>query len=595
VALILTPFAAAAEITSTGPLTRVLITPDLNCGVSHVGDSAPEFFGDTACGTLLASGGVLYGPASIPAGGGASPRTAFTPVSQTGPTGTGTAGDPYRIVTVVDLGTSGLRITETDSYVLGQESYRTDVQVSNTGGASRDVILYRAGDCFLQNSDFGFGAVETGTGAVTCLEAINSTTPGTRIEQFFPITPGSKYYEAQFNEVWSWIGTQVAFPNTCRCGEYIDNGAGLSWSITIPPGGSTTVSSLITFSPLGIAPLSTTKTADAATSAPASGNGYTITVANPNASAVTLNSITDTLPAGFSYVSGSTTGVTTANPSVSGQTLTWAGPFSVPATGSVSLHFSVIVSSTPGDYFNNATADAGSATVVPTGPTAMITVTSPQTGTLQVIKHVVNDSGGSASAANFTLSVSGTSPSSASFPGAESPGTTVTLGPGSYSVTETGPSGYTASFSADCSGTIAAGQTKTCTITNDDIAAPPVGDEGCSHGYWKNHESAWISTAYSPSQTVGSVFSAAGPLGSSSLLDALKFKGGSTITAAKQILLRQAVAALLNAAHPGVAYPRTTAQVIASVNAALASNDRTTILELASALDADNNLGCPLS
>ena len=43
-----------------------------------------------------------------------------------------------------------------------------------------------------------------------------------------------------------------------------------------------------------------------------------------------------------------------------------------------------------------------------------------------MIKHVVNDSGGSASAANFTLSVSGTSPSPASFPGAESPGTTVT-------------------------------------------------------------------------------------------------------------------------------------------------------------------------
>ena len=36
-------------------------------------------------------------------------------------------------------------------------------------------------------------------------------------------------------------------------------------------------------------------------------------------------------------------------------------------------------------------------------------------------------------------------------------------------VSETGPSGYTASYSADCSGTIAIGQTKTCTVTNDDI------------------------------------------------------------------------------------------------------------------------------
>jgi Prealbumin-like fold domain len=215
--------------------------------------------------------------------------------------------------------------------------------------------------------------------------------------------------------------------------------------------------------------------------------------------------------------------------------------------------------------------------------------------TLHVIKHVVNDSGGSASAANFTMSVTGTSPNPASFAGAESPGTTVTLGAGSYNVTETGPSGYAASFSADCTGTIAAGQEKTCTVTNDDVAAPPVGNEGCSHGYWMNHQAAWSPTGYASSQTVGSVFSGSEPLASSTLLDALKFKGGSTVTEAKQILLRQAVAALLNAQHPGVSYPRTTAQVIAAVNAALASNNRTTILDLASALDADNNLDCPLS
>ena len=47
----------------------------------------------------------------------------------------------------------------------------------------------------------------------------------------------------------------------------------------------------------------------------------------------------------------------------------------------------------------------------------------------------------------------------------------MTLDAGAYNVTESGPSGYTASFSADCSGSIANGQTKTCTVTNDDQAA----------------------------------------------------------------------------------------------------------------------------
>jgi hypothetical protein len=91
-----------------------------------------------------------------------------------------------------------------------------------------------------------------------------------------------------------------------------------------------------------------------------------------------------------------------------------------------------------------------------------------KTGTLIVIKHVVNDNGGQANAVNFTMNVNGVIAVPQSFPGAESPGTTVTVAPGSYTVTETGPGGYAQSNSADCSGTIAAGETKTCTVTNDD-------------------------------------------------------------------------------------------------------------------------------
>jgi hypothetical protein len=94
---------------------------------------------------------------------------------------------------------------------------------------------------------------------------------------------------------------------------------------------------------------------------------------------------------------------------------------------------------------------------------------------LIVIKHVVNDNGGTAVAGDFSMSTGGTNANPADgFAGEESPGTTVTLDAGSYNVTETGPSGYTALFSTDCSGSIAVGETKTCTVTNDDIAVPHV-------------------------------------------------------------------------------------------------------------------------
>jgi len=46
----------------------------------------------------------------------------------------------------------------------------------------------------------------------------------------------------------------------------------------------------------------------------------------------------------------------------------------------------------------------------------------------------------------------------------------VGLDAGAYSVDESGGNpNYTKSLSADCTGTIAIGETKTCTITNDDI------------------------------------------------------------------------------------------------------------------------------
>jgi hypothetical protein len=97
---------------------------------------------------------------------------------------------------------------------------------------------------------------------------------------------------------------------------------------------------------------------------------------------------------------------------------------------------------------------------------------------------------------------------------------------------------------------------------------------------------------------VDSVFASAAAfpsLGSASLLDALSFGGGPGALGGARILLRAAVASLLNAAHPDVNFPSTIAEVIADVNAALASGDRSTMLALAGALDADNNLGCPLN
>lgn len=426
------PSASAAStqtITSSGPLTSIGISDTLNCSVNHTGDASGEFFGDTACGTFLAAGGNIYGPPSVPAGGnvtGASNFVAFTPVSQSAVTGAGTVADPYKIVTVVDAGTTGLRVTETDTYVVGQETYRSDVTVASSG-AQAAAVVYRAGDCFLQDSDTGFGAVDATTGSVSCVgvTTVNGTdVPSSRIEQWRPLTGGSSHYEASYSQVWSAIATGSPFDNTCRCNENIDNGAGLSWSITVPAGGAVTLSHLTSFSPAGNQPLTTTKTADAGSVAAGAADGYTITVANPNTSAVTLNSVVDTLPAGFAYTPGSTTGLTTANPSVNGQVLTWAGPLTVPANGSASLHFGVTASSTPGTYYNNAGADGGTFAVVATGDTAPITVTAATTTSSS--STTSTSTPGSTTTTSTPGSTTSTSSTSTSSTSTSLPGTTST-------------------------------------------------------------------------------------------------------------------------------------------------------------------------
>jgi uncharacterized repeat protein (TIGR01451 family) len=370
---------AVQTITSAGPLDAIYLGVDASAQIAHTGDSGGEVYppGTTPAdyGTFVVVADALYAPDFANHGGSATSGigayTPFTPISQSAVSGAGTAASPFTVSTQVQVGETGLVITQIDSYIVGQEAYRTDVVVANGGAATVSAILYRAMDCYLGGSDSGYGIV-TGT-AVGCTQNPNNT-PAGLIEELVPLTGGNNYFQSGYSTVWAAIGTHAPFDNTCQCENNIDNGAGLSWNIDVPPGGAVTRSNLTVFSPLGTQALFVTKTADASSVAAGASDGYTITVNNPNGAPSTLNSIIDTLPAGFSYTLGSTSGATTANPTIAGTTLTWTGPFTAPAGGSVTLHFGVTVSSVAGTYTNTATADAGIDTVAGTGPTAPVAV-----------------------------------------------------------------------------------------------------------------------------------------------------------------------------------------------------------------------------
>ncbi len=89
---------------------------------------------------------------------------------------------------------------------------------------------------------------------------------------------------------------------------------------------------------------------------------YTIRLNNPQSASATVTEIIDLLPTGFSYQTGSTTGLTTSDPQITlnanSQQLRWVGSFVIPARGYADLSFSVEVASdlSAGAYANTAQA-----------------------------------------------------------------------------------------------------------------------------------------------------------------------------------------------------------------------------------------------
>ena len=131
-------------------------------------------------------------------------------------------------------------------------------------------------------------------------------------------------------------------------------------------------------------------------------------------------------------------------------------------------------------------------------------------------------------------------------------------------------------------------------------------EDGCSADFWKNNTARWLATGFIPGQSVKSVFSEAFPhkLSRKSLLQAVmsqgrnekRFLGRRDVKDAARTLIREAVASVLNSAHPEIEFPLTTTEVINVVNTDLASRDPNIILTLAEQLRVldEDFFDCPL-
>jgi hypothetical protein len=127
---------------------------------------------------------------------------------------------------------------------------------------------------------------------------------------------------------------------------------------------------------------------------------------------------------------------------------------------------------------------------------------------------------------------------------------------------------------------------------------------GFTPGYWKNHAEEWYRTDYMPMDNVRLIFGITNPdvLKSGildlnkdgkedTLMNALSYKGGNDLRGKVQILLRAAVAGLLNESALGDYYPPydDVDELIMAVNAAINTSNKTIINNLAGQIDYWNN------
>ena len=133
-----------------------------------------------ACGTFVALGGTVYGPAGVLEG-----TTAYTPVSQLAGLEDGVA----KLVTTVALGDTGVKVRQTDAYRAGRGWYRTDTALVNDGDAARTATVYRAAHCALGPEGERRSLRDAATGMAACEGAVAG---GRTVAALLPLSGGAR-------------------------------------------------------------------------------------------------------------------------------------------------------------------------------------------------------------------------------------------------------------------------------------------------------------------------------------------------------------------------------------------------------------------
>lgn len=236
-------------VATSGPVIEYGVTPELNCSARYAGDIKSEFYGDTSCVTAIGLPSGVYAPSNIPAGSALTSGSSVFETEAQSRSGEGSGANPYAVTTIVRA--EAIRLTQVDSYVAGDNRLRTHMTLQNTGPESVTFDVFRAGDCYARDSDYGYG--QMGAQWAACVSQFEARTVRFLAEVNAAGQPEAGTWQGYYHHLWERIasynpgGARLPFDGSCRCGESIDNAAGLKWTVTLAPGATQTIMSAIDF------------------------------------------------------------------------------------------------------------------------------------------------------------------------------------------------------------------------------------------------------------------------------------------------------------------------------------------------------------
>lgn len=252
--------ATAAEITYDGDQLQIVMTdtgmPTIRVKPSTAAGPADPYVGqyyeDEEMGTT-SWGSVIWlysaESSSSYSAGYQSAGATFVPVSNT----TETVPGGTAIVNVVDLGTSGVRLTQRFTHLTGDRFVTKQWTITNNGSTTfTGVRHYHGGDTYFGGEDHAFGFWDASKGMVYVR---NMTFADWGLMGFYadPATPSSRYVEAEYHAADAGPEAGADLSDTVENSDFVDAGYYLQWDRggSLAPGESWTIKAYELWTPAG--------------------------------------------------------------------------------------------------------------------------------------------------------------------------------------------------------------------------------------------------------------------------------------------------------------------------------------------------------